>query len=580
MTTETLTQEISTRFADIASDTQLIAECVSICQNYNMSPEELQYKWEAHNFRPSATRSEISPYTIESLTTLKAQIQRERAAKSAPQRAAPRTSLVAAINRSAFRNRNPGPKPAGAVQVKVEPPADGSGMEGIAGPSTVSFKGPSNDASARKKRAYRYMHMKPSERGDVLDDTIDEFAERIREHYDLSDLGDPSSSTSDDITVVGRIIQDDDAVEESAKLGEGAISLECSRALGNGARVPLRFEWNLKIRGGAQGSGSTAFFPGAIAALRGKNGGGGYFQVSEILTLPPLMPSAPSVKVDADSSFSIFIASGPYTPDQDMGYKPWRALINKINEAKPAVVLLLGPFIDSLHPMIKTGDVDSTPLNFFRSRFTDPLRTYLDSVPGSIALLVPSVRDLVSDHAVFPQGELPADLTRKDPRIHLLPNPAWFTLNDITFAATSADVLFHIRKGEYIKRGEDVDPTPATAADTGSDAMANVCRHLLQQRSFYPVFPVPLELSAEVILDVAHAGRLRLGKGDSDAAPECAPDVLILPSRFKQFTKTVYDTAALNPSFVSKGSYVVLDVAARDGSGSKAPLSPRVVKIE
>jgi DNA polymerase alpha subunit B len=88
----------------------------------------------------------------------------------------------------------------------------------------------------------------------------------------------------DDITVVGRIIQDDDAVEE-VKLADGAISLECSRALGNGERVPLRFDWNLKIRGGAQGSGSTAFFPGAIAALRGKNGGGGYFQVAEILTV-------------------------------------------------------------------------------------------------------------------------------------------------------------------------------------------------------------------------------------------------------------------------------------------------------
>jgi DNA polymerase alpha subunit B len=163
----------------------------------------------------------------------------------------------------------------------------------------------------------------------------------------------------DDITVVGRIIHDDDAVEESAKLADGAISFESSRALGNGTHIPLRFDWNLKIRGCAQGSGSTAFFPGAIAALRGKNGGGGYFQVSEILAvrwvypycavalmrrpqLPPLPPSAPSVKADADgAAFSMFIASGPYTPDQDLGFKQWRALIKKIQEAKPAVLLLV-----------------------------------------------------------------------------------------------------------------------------------------------------------------------------------------------------------------------------------------------
>ncbi|KAF8208733.1 DNA polymerase alpha, subunit B [Mycena galopus ATCC 62051] len=578
MATSTLAQDIATRFADIASDTQLIAECVSLCQNYSLSPEELQYKWEAHNFRPSATRSEISPYTLESLSTLKAQIQRDRTTKSVVQKAVPRNSLM--INRGAFRNRNPGPKAAhAAVQVKSEP-MDGFGMDGIAGPSTVVFKGPSSDPAALKKRAYRYMHEKPTDRGDVLDDRIDEFAERIREHYDVPDLGDPSASTADDITVVGRIIQDDEAVE-GAKLADGAISLECSRALGNGARVPLRFDWNLKIRGGAQGSGSTAFFPGAIAALRGKNGGGGYFQVSEILTLPPLMPSAPQVKADtADSAFSMFIASGPYTPDQDLGFKPWRALVKKIQEAKPAVVLLLGPFIDALHPQIKSGDVDSTPLNLFRTRFTDPLRSYLDSVPGSIALIVPSVRDLVGDHAVFPQCELPADVARGDPRIHLLPNPARFTLNDITFAATSADVLFHIRKGEFIKRGEEVDATPPMSAeDTGADAMANVCRHLLQQRSFYPVFPVPLELTSEVVLDVSHSEGLELGGGEGGAS-ECAPDVIILPSRFKQFTKTVYATAAINPAFVSKGSYVVLDVAARGESGTKAQLSPRVVKLE
>ncbi|KAK6997525.1 DNA polymerase alpha subunit B [Favolaschia claudopus] len=579
MDTETLTQEISTRFPDVASDASLLAECVAVCKNYSVSPEELQYKWEAHNFRPSATRSEISAYTLESLKALQGQIHRERSSKANVQKPAPRTPLVTSIGRGAFRNRNPAVKPSQtAVQVKPEP-VDGFGMAGVAGPSTVRYKGPSNDASARKKRAYRYMHEKPSERGDVLDDRIDEFAERIREHYDLADLGDPSSSTADNITVVGRIIQDDETVEE-VKLADGAISLESSRTMGNGARVPLRFDWDLKIRGGVQGSGATAFFPGAIAALRGKNGGGGYFQVSEVYTLPPLMPSEPSAKADTeDSSFSVFIASGPYTPDLDLGFRPWRSLLTKIQQAKPAVVLLLGPFVDSAHPLIKSGDVDSTPINLFRTRFTDPLRNYLDSVPGSMVLIVPSVRDLVGDRAVFPQSELPTEVTRGDSRIRLLPNPACFTLNDVTFAATSADVLFHIRKGEFSKRGEDLDATaPVSAEDTVTDPMTNLCRHLLQQRSFYPIFPVPLELASEVILDVSHLDGLRLG-GDTDGEPEYAPDVLIVPSRLKQFTKTVYSTTAINPSFLAKNSYVVLDVAVPE-AGAKAPLSPRIMKLE
>ncbi|KAJ7719271.1 DNA polymerase alpha subunit B [Mycena metata] len=388
---------------------------------------------------------------------------------------------------------------------------------------------------------------KPPERGDVLDDRIDRFAESIRGYYDLSELGDPSASTVDDITVVGRIIHDDDVAEESAKLADNAISLECSRALGNGARVPLRFDWDLNIHRGAQGNGSVAFFPGALVALRGRNGGGGYFQVSEVL-MPPVLPPAPSGTSEANGAFAMFIASGPYTPDTDLGFRPWRSMITKIQETKPAVVLLLGPFIDALHPQIKSGEVDSPPLNLFRTRIIDPLRAYLDLVPGSIAILVPNVRDLVSDHAVFPQCELPADVAREDPRIRLTPNPARFSLNGTIFGATSADVLFHIPKSAFVKRGEEIDPTPPLSPEnTGSDPLANVCRHLLQP------FSLPLELAAEVVLDVSHTDGLRLGGEDEEGTPESAPDVLIV--------QTVYTTTALNPSFVSKAAYVVSDVA-------------------
>ncbi|KAJ7170303.1 DNA polymerase alpha/epsilon subunit B-domain-containing protein [Mycena crocata] len=553
---EDLPQEISTRLNIDVANKQLLTECVNTCKNYAISAEDLQYKWEAHNFKSSATRSEIPPYTLKSLLQLKCELQQELASKFHLQREKPRTSLASSINVSHFRTRNPEAAPV---------------------PSIISVKGPSNNVDVQD----RYMYETPLDRGNVLDARIDEFAKLIREHYKRNDLGDPSSPTTESITVVGRIIHDDEAAEES-KLTDGTIALECSRTLGRGARVPLQFDSNLKIHGGPKGSGSVAFFPGAVAALQGRNGGGGYFQVSEILTLPPLMPFEPSVQSEADngtSAFSMFIVSGPYTPDQDLGFKPWRAILNKIKEAKPAAVLLLGPFIDALHPLIKSGHVDSTPLNLFRTRFTDPLRAYLDSAPGSIALIVPSVRDLVSDHAVFPQCELPSSFTRGDPRIHLLPNPASFTLNGISFAATSVDVLAHMKKGELLKSGEAVNPMPAMShEDTGGDPMANVCRHLLQQRSFYPVFPVPHEFAAEVNLDVTHSAGLRLGSGGD--MTNGAPDVLILPSRFKQFTKTVYATAAFNPSFLTKASYVVVDVAARNVDGAPAQLSPRIVKLE
>lgn len=75
-----------------------------------------------------------------------------------------------------------------------------------------------------------------------------------------------------------------------------------------------------------------------------------------------------------------------------------------------SILLKIGPFVDSLHPKIKAGDTDLTPANIFRAQFTAPLRSFLNASPESIVIIVPAVRDLVSNHAVFPQAELEPEL--------------------------------------------------------------------------------------------------------------------------------------------------------------------------
>lgn len=65
--------------------------------------------------------------------------------------------------------------------------------------------------------------------------------------------------------------------------------------------------------------------------------------------------------------------------------------------------------------------------------------------------------------------------------------------------------------------------------------MANLCRHLLQQRSFYPLFPVPQDLAQEVNLDMSHSDGLRMVDDELDYAP----DVMILPSKLIQFFKVI-----------------------------------------
>ncbi|KIK69549.1 hypothetical protein GYMLUDRAFT_212131 [Collybiopsis luxurians FD-317 M1] len=591
-----LKKEIAERLGlEVASDPNLLTECQKLCELYGITPQDLQFKWEAATFHSGTVASarEAARFTMESLAGVRAQIKREleQGSGSAKKKTQVRSlaSGVASINRNKMPfglSRNVvAAQRVPEVSIKMEPDLDlmpDSSLSELkekstAGPSKVNFKGPQSDLESRRKRAYRYMFEKTSERGQVLDLRIEEMAELVQQHYGIPELNDPASSTDEEVFVVGRITHD---LDSQTKLTEATLTLETSRRLSDhsGARIALRFDPSLKIKGGAQGAGGLGLFPGAIVALKGQNGGAGWFSVTEILALPPLSSSTSMKPSPDDDSFSMYIASGPFTAETDLNYNPWDVFVKTIRRTKPSVVVLLGPFVDASHPMIQAGEVDETPLDLFQRIFLQPLRDFLSLSSGSIAVLVPSIRDLISSHAVYPQSELHKLVIKSDPRIRLVPNPCLFSINDITFGATSVDVLFHLRKEEVVKRGQEVDSViPLSSEDNGADALANACRHLLQQRSFYPVFPVPEELCNEVNLDVTHSADLKL---DSDM-DDVAPDVLIIPSRYRQFCKSVHSTTAINPSNLVKGYYSTVNVAtSAPGRTLKERLNTGLVKIE
>jgi DNA polymerase alpha subunit B len=134
----------------------------------------------------------------------------------------------------------------------------------------------------------------------------------------------------------------------------------------------------------------------------------------------------------------------------------------------------------------------------------------------------------------------------------MLPNPAHFSINGVTFASTSVDTLFHLKKEEFIRRADEIDAVPVLEGSSATDVMSNLCRHVLYQRrligalmkslistntlrSFYPIFPTPVDVAHEVNLDVSHMAGLDLCPG----ANPTAPNVLVIPSRLKHFTKVL-----------------------------------------
>jgi len=254
-----------------------------------------------------------------------------------------------------------------------------------------------------KHFSYRPMYQKLSEASETQDERIDEFAMAIQEHYSLPDdaFGDPSIASPTEIVAVGRIVSD----SLEGKFNPSSILLESSRMMG-GMRTPLQL---LEVS-------SFAFFPGQILAVKGVNSSGRYFQVHEILEPPKLPPASTPVSVLAAHAkrldagpVSVFIASGPYTSNDNLDFEALEELCAKCAEQQPDAVILTGPFIDSAHPLVQTGDFDLEDGNedgTIEDLFRQKISRKLQQIQNSMIFLIPSLRDAVSKHTAFPQEGL------------------------------------------------------------------------------------------------------------------------------------------------------------------------------
>ncbi|KAF8517371.1 DNA polymerase alpha/epsilon subunit B-domain-containing protein [Hysterangium stoloniferum] len=537
-----LREGLSTWFGSaVTTDDGVMNECLQICSNYNITPDSLFFNWEAFSFNSVAS---IQIMNLDGAKALRAHVAREFARTN-------EKSTSNAKGNAKGRAKVPTLAVGSRLGANVALRANVSATRSIPPVNlSVKFEGP--DAKEMSKRKYRYMFEKISTRSEALDDRIDEFNQVVREKYDVDEFGDPSSVSEDVVTVLGRICLDSetDAVASSSKLSSTTLVLEPSRMGGSGERVPIKFAPDFCIRGATDSNAGKSLFPGEIVALRGRNGGGGWFLVTEILPLPPV---APSPKL-TQGALSISVASGPYTSDQTLNFSPFNAIIEEAKASSPSVLILLGPFIDAAHPAVKSGKLPSSPLSLFQQSFTHPMQSLLQQNPDTLILIVPHVRDILCSHTVFPQGCGESDFGILPSSIRILPNPCIISLNGVRLGISTMDVLYHLKNQQYIQRPMQVSNGIATQP-APSDAMANLCRHVLEQRSFYPVFPVPLELSSDVNLDVSHSEHLKLG--------ESAPDVLLLPSILRQFSKIVENTIVVNPSVFAKSrTLAILQIPA------------------
>uniref|UniRef100_A0A7S4ERB9 DNA polymerase alpha subunit B n=1 Tax=Pseudo-nitzschia australis TaxID=44445 RepID=A0A7S4ERB9_9STRA len=387
----------------------------------------------------------------------------------------------------------------------------------------------------------------------------------------------------DPSTCIGRICNE----AHTGRLNATSIVLEGSSSTCGGARVNVDLS---HLQAQQQQHQGYSIFPGQIVAVEGMNATGRKITATKLREGAPLLPASTSSSVirkyyypddeqgKQTGPLKVISACGPFTTSNSMEYQPFIDFMHVVMEQKPDVVILMGPFVDVRQESVKLGRMMNEggglgPVVDYETIFSQYISGVIEECFESANLqtqfvLVPALEDATAKYVYpqpplqdrFPMGGKFLDIPGADvidfgssglrrltkpqkngkSRVHCLSNPCTFRVNELVFGVTSTDVLFHL----------SVEETSAHLP-VGS-RMRRISQHMIQQRSYYPLFPP----NKSVNLDIKHQEGWKM---------PCRPDILMVPSRLTPFCAPIIEsTIAVNPGHLAKGTtggtYAVMEI--------------------
>ncbi|KAG5370763.1 DNA polymerase alpha subunit B [Yarrowia sp. E02] len=601
---------LSEKFGAVYDDNEeLKKECANIMSIFNLSEEDLFIKWEC--FAINTNGDGKTDLDLGNLSKLKQyllkEIEKAKKAKTTTPRPKMRrnregageldlfdqltnSALGGSAKRSAAIGSNDNeqtpvkkrPQPNGANGVSMSPPLSVTPIRSTpppnsTGSSTAAYstrKGAGtvleslnssielnpgradpgtkivvSDHVQSAKYKYKTMYQKVSEASETLDEQIEQYMDWCVQKglvKSNADFKNPSLSDQKSIFCAGRIVLD---TPETVRLTDSSALLETPRSRGGALRVKL----NLSMLP------SVSLIPGQLVALKGVNSSGREVVVEEILKLDP-PPFREVDSVPETPSLTQIIAAGPYTTTKDLDFLPLKDLL-----AQPAdTFILLGPFIDSVHPLVAQGSFSvpgklvATVEDLFRHKIS-PL---LNACPAQI-ILIPSTRDSVSAHIAFPQPALARKALNLGKNVTCRTNPAQFSINELMFGTANLDIVRAVAQSELNKGNPE-------------DFQARAGRYVVEQRSLYPLLPSPFAKQPGVAEDnqtltYHHVDKAYLGLCDF---VDVSPDIIIMPSQMQASVRVVSSVVVINPGYLTRmdsgGSYALLTTAPYTGGDAKA----------
>ncbi|XP_072017179.1 DNA polymerase alpha subunit B-like [Amphiura filiformis] len=392
------------------------------------------------------------------------------------------------------------------------------------------------------KNNYKYMFQKLTEKALVLNDMIEDMTEVLQEKYNIESISHVAFPVQEPVTIVGRVCCD-----SNGRLNAQSVLLEGSVETSSGKQVAIHL-------GNVH---EFSLFPGQIVAMDGTNTSGSKFVASKVYEGVPLpLPDIENSLLDY-GALQVLTAAGPFTTSDNLNFDALNDLIKVVQQDKPDVCILFGPFVDAKHTHIE--ELDST----YDELFTKLVQEMMDATErfGTQVVLVPSLRD-VHHCYVYPQPPFNCKLNEPSERLHFVSDPCTISVNGIVFGLTSTDILFHLG-------AEEISHPPG-----GSDRLGRLVKHMVAQQNYYPLCPshVSVPIDYEQFANYAHM--------------TVTPDILITPSDLRYFIKDVLGCMSINPGRLTKGQgggtygrLVIQPSKTDNGSRGKGVLDRTTAKI-
>jgi len=369
---------------------------------------------------------------------------------------------------------------------------------------------------------YRFMFERLRDKAGYLDESICRLGDYLMSRHRLEAQDFSVAMQAQTLDCVGRVCCDSEG-----RLNAKSIVLQGSQDVCRGRALPIDTSQVAQY----------SLFPGQIVGVKATNPTGSKLVASEIFY--DAAPAASADKSGAAASLDkmggeplqVVVVSGPYTTTDNLNYDPLADFLKYVAKHKPHLVIMCGPFVDAKHPKIDGagggGDLEVT----FEGVFAGVMKSVAEAVQdleGVQVLVVPSGARDVHHKFIYPTPAFEAAKTTD--KIRMMTDPCVVDVEGITFGITSTDVLFHLGK-------EEISFPPRSG-----DRLRRLASHLLQQQSFYPLYPPNEEMNVD-LEQLENIGQM----------PPEQPDVLVLPSDLLHFFKDINGCLAVNPQRLSRG---------------------------